>query len=673
MRNKFICGISLLVMPYLGFSQGFKVDGAALKDANGNTFVMKGVNVPLAWYQNQTLENIKNIKTVTGSNTLRLVVGAGFKPNQGPGDAAWDTPDQIWQAAVDSTIRNKMIPMLEVHNALGSNDSLDLKTTTEWWVSKKDYLTRPDIAKYVLINIANEWGDWNMSQPSSTAPNQLYWRDSYITAVKRLRAAGIKTTLVIDAPGYGQDKGASALLAYAQTIINADPEKNLLFSIHTYCEWNSSNGANPSTVFPQLQTAKIPFIVGELADSHPNGATTCLIPATKIMATSVQYNSGYLGWSWTGNGGGTEALDVSTDWQGSELTPWGEVLVNSVVGTKTAVEASVFGGSSTNKMPQVTITSPVNNTSFQAPATVVIHATASDEDGKVKRVDFYQGSVKIGEDTSAPYSFTWENVAKGAYSLSAFVVDNENGTGISNSVSVLVTSSDGNILSNGDFEGGSTGWFFETTAPGTGAMTVATDATVSGKNSLRICPANPGTQDYHVLAFTKAPITKGKTYDITFLAKTDTARSIKVAFQQNGGKWRWYTGQDFSITTTPELYAYSFVADTTDPAMDIKFFVGLAKSCVNIDDVVFSTEVSTGIAEEATAYASVVYPNPFNENLTIQAKGVFRYEIRNQLGQLIEQGDGADRVEVAQSALKGLYILRVISASSTRDMKIVKE
>jgi hypothetical protein len=671
-----ITAFLLLFLPYFAFSQGFHIVNGQLKDANENTFILKGINVPLAWYQSDVLANIKNIKKQTGSNTLRIVVGAGITPLGGSG-MNWNTPDAIWQAAVDSTIKNHMIPMLEVHNILGSNDSLDVKAVTDWWITKKDYLTRPDIAKYLLINIANEWGDWAMTQPSATAPNQAYWRDTYITSVKRLRAAGITTTLVIDAPGYGQDKGAATLLNQASAVFNADPAKNVLFSIHAYCEWNTTNGAKATTVFPQLQAAKIPFIVGEFADTAPDGVTatsSCQIPAEQIMATSVQYNSGYIGWSWKGNSGGTEALDMSSDWAGTQLTTWGSLLVNSAVGTKTAVEASVFGGTSTNKMPTVHITSPLNNASFSEPASIKIDVTAADSDGTVKRVDFYQGSTKIGQDTSAPYSFTWTNVGKGTYSFTAFVLDNENGSGISNSVSVLVTSANGNTLANGDFESGTSGWEFQATAPGTGTMTLATDASMAGQNSLRICPTNPGTADYHVMVVTKASIVKGNTYEISFLAKADTARTIKVGFQQNGGTWKWYTGAEFSITTSSELYSYSFVADTTDPAMDIKFFVGLRLACVNIDNVIFSSNTIMAIEEDKVA-ASVafVYPNPFTEHLSLQSKGDFRYEIRNQIGQLVEQGTGTDGSDIAASLSKGFYLLRVTNGSHTWDTKIIKE
>uniref|UniRef100_UPI0031D9D8DD cellulose binding domain-containing protein n=1 Tax=Saccharothrix mutabilis TaxID=33921 RepID=UPI0031D9D8DD len=55
---------------------------------------------------------------------------------------------------------------------------------------------------------------------------------------------------------------------------------------------------------------------------------------------------GYLGWSWSGNGGGVEYLDLVNGFNGSSLTPWGQRFFNGTDGVKaTAREASVYGGS----------------------------------------------------------------------------------------------------------------------------------------------------------------------------------------------------------------------------------------------------------------------------------------------------------------------------------------
>jgi hypothetical protein len=91
-----------------------------------------------------------------------------------------------------------------------------------------------------------------------------------------------------------------------------------------------------------------------------------------------------------------------------------------------------------NALPVVAVTSPANNTSVNAPATVTISATASDSDGSIVEVEFFEGTNKLGEDTTAPYSFDWTNVAAGNYSITAKATDNSGAVTISGIVNINV-------------------------------------------------------------------------------------------------------------------------------------------------------------------------------------------------------------------------------------------
>ncbi|RYE12238.1 MAG: hypothetical protein EOP51_31920, partial [Sphingobacteriales bacterium] len=91
-----------------------------------------------------------------------------------------------------------------------------------------------------------------------------------------------------------------------------------------------------------------------------------------------------------------------------------------------------------NTAPIVNITSPVNNASFNAPASVTINANASDADGSISKVEFYNGTTLLGTDVSSPYSFVWNNVAAGNYTLSAKATDNAGAVASSTPVSVVV-------------------------------------------------------------------------------------------------------------------------------------------------------------------------------------------------------------------------------------------
>lgn len=88
--------------------------------------------------------------------------------------------------------------------------------------------------------------------------------------------------------------------------------------------------------------------------------------------------------------------------------------------------------------PVVAVTSPSTGARFINPATIVLEAAASDSDGTVEKVEFFNGPVKLGEDSSPPYSFTWENVEVGSYTITAVATDDQTATTVSAPVIVEV-------------------------------------------------------------------------------------------------------------------------------------------------------------------------------------------------------------------------------------------
>ncbi len=78
-----------------------------------------------------------------------------------------------------------------------------------------------------------------------------------------------------------------------------------------------------------------------------------------------------------------------------------------------------------NKSPYASITAPEDKATFVAGADITLSVEAVDPDGEIALVEFFNGSVKLGELTSEPYDFVWEKVAIGQYALTARVTDNE--------------------------------------------------------------------------------------------------------------------------------------------------------------------------------------------------------------------------------------------------------
>ncbi len=100
---------------------------------------------------------------------------------------------------------------------------------------------------------------------------------------------------------------------------------------------------------------------------------------------------------------------------------------------------TVSGGGTPNQPPTVQIVSPAAGSSAIAPATFEISANASDTDGTVARVDFFDGDNLLGSDSSAPFSFTWANVPVGSFTLTARATDNSGATATSEAINVTVS------------------------------------------------------------------------------------------------------------------------------------------------------------------------------------------------------------------------------------------
>ena len=93
-----------------------------------------------------------------------------------------------------------------------------------------------------------------------------------------------------------------------------------------------------------------------------------------------------------------------------------------------------------NFSPTVSITAPTNGATYTAPATVNITADASDTDGTITKVEFYQGTTMLGEDTdsSGGWTHSWTGVAAGSYTLTAKAFDDGGASTTSAGVGITV-------------------------------------------------------------------------------------------------------------------------------------------------------------------------------------------------------------------------------------------
>jgi len=141
----------------------------------------------------------------------------------------------------------------------------------------------------------------------------------------------------------------------------------------------------------------------------------------------------------------TKTVDVSIDLN----TVDGEyyyVKVRQNDGNEAISSPIWISGGATNQNPECSITSPVNGATFTALDNITIDAVATDTDGSISKVEFYQGTTKLGEDLTSPYSFIWNSVPAGFYNLTVKAIDNRFTETISAVVPVTVNAIVGDNL-----------------------------------------------------------------------------------------------------------------------------------------------------------------------------------------------------------------------------------
>ena len=149
----------------------------------------------------------------------------------------------------------------------------------------------------------------------------------------------------------------------------------------------------------------------------------------KTLSFSIP-NSGIATWSRYVTSG-TKNLNKEADVKASS---------NTFQVTLDAQSVTTFTGSSaTNEtVPTVKLTAPAHDTSMVAPANINLVTAASVTNGSVAKVEFYNGATKLGEASSAPYTYSWKAVPAGTYRVYAVVTDNTGKKATSDTVSMTV-------------------------------------------------------------------------------------------------------------------------------------------------------------------------------------------------------------------------------------------
>lgn len=263
----------------------FTVSGRKILDTGGDEVALRGVNKMSVFDDDDPRGNnyFPQI-ALSKSNTVRIVWA--IEDDNG----ATNVNDLA--ALIANCQANKMLPMIELHDATG--DLSKLPQLANYW-------TRNDVLQVIfnaggnlLINIANECGDDTV--------NANQWVSAYTSVIRQMRDAGIRTPLVIDAPDFG--KNLEVIVAGANDLLNVD--SNLIFSVHPY--WPKNGGGDATFIENQFTAAfnkGFALIIGEFSQwgAFNGNNSICVAPGGEcdylaIMTKASQKGFGWYAWEW---------------------------------------------------------------------------------------------------------------------------------------------------------------------------------------------------------------------------------------------------------------------------------------------------------------------------------------------------------------------------------------
>ncbi len=275
-------------------------------DATGAPFLPWGVNKVHVDQSNTGIE-------LTGTNAVR--VNLYFRL---PNATTTSLFDRFYAAHI------VVIPGRWDATCVGDNTfAATLASEVDAWVAEAAAWKKYERAS--MINIANEAG------PS----NSTVWRDEYITAVGRMRAAGYGGLLMIDSGGCGQD--VDDIAKYGAAVLAADPLHNIVFSLHVYGETPDVTTLN--TNLDRLKATGLAFLVGEFGPGRNIGPSPTNLAPADLMASALARGIGTLAWAADDNNLANSMADdnwfsmfynLTKAYTGdpADLTIFGKVVVN---------------------------------------------------------------------------------------------------------------------------------------------------------------------------------------------------------------------------------------------------------------------------------------------------------------------------------------------------------
>ena len=341
-----------------------------------------------------------------------------------------------------------------------------------------------------------------------------------------------------------------------------------------------------------------------------------------------------------------------------------------------------FAACNGSNPPLVDFTTPANNASFTKGTAITLTATATDADGTIANVKFYDGTTLLTTDLASPYTFNFTGATLGSHTLRAVATDNSGNTDEA-TVIIRVNVPQGpynatvhvipGTIQAEHFDVGGNGFAYSDDSPGSSVTPLVNFRTNEDVDIETCTDAGAG----HNLGFTTAGewleysvnVQAAGNYDLDLrVACLGTGRTVSLAMDATAfasnvvipNTEGWQTWTTTSVKKIP-LKAGPQIMRLTIGATDY----------VNLNYIQFTPSTVTGLENEGASTFSI-YPNPFkSEGLHIQNAGSYKYQITDMRGVVVEQGQ--DNPLVGRKLIPGVFLLSLEKNGIMTLHKIVKE
>lgn len=312
--------------------------------------------------------------------------------------------------------------------------------------------------------------------------------------------------------------------------------------------------------------------------------------------------------------------------------------------------------------PVVSITAPVTDSCFTANSTIALTANATDADGIITSVQFYNGAALLGSGTAVgdDYTFNWTSVPEGTYLITALATDDSTATTISTAITIkvfstvtitglgagIITCAAPSITLGSSQVAASYAWTKDAVSVGS---TASLNAINAGEYGLTVTYANACSANASTVIVTK------EICAANIIVQPNLNHDVKVGGQLNEVILSW-TGGSFSsiqITGLPEgmIAAIDSINGTITISGTPKNSAMYTIQTINGNDTIYYS----GTIRVKGHY---VYQKIGTHKLMVSGDVVFRLEVYTANGKYISKIDGVNEIEL-DNIISGGYIVRI--------------